>query len=58
MSLNEQLYNACKSGSLQEVEKLVKLGANDFNWYLECACKYGHLPIVNRLIELGANHFD
>jgi hypothetical protein len=56
--MNFNLYYACKSGSLQEVEKLIELGADNFNWGLSGACEGEHLQIINRLIELGADNFD
>ncbi len=52
------LYYVCKSsGNIEEVNRLVKLGA-DLNYGLYGACIGGHLDIVNLMVKLGANHFN
>ncbi len=58
ISLNFELATACSYGNKEEVESLIKKGADDFNWALQHACYDGHLEIVKLLIEKGADDFN
>lgn len=56
--LLDRFYDACKSGEIFEVKKLVKKGVSitsDHDYALVQASKNGHLDIVKYLIKKGAN---
>ena len=58
MDILIKFCEACEFGNLQEMNRLIELGAYNFNAGLWSACSVGNLFIVNTLIKLGANDFD
>lgn len=51
------LYNACSNQNLDLVDKLIKLGVNDYNEGLKGACQSGNLELVQMMIDEGADDF-
>ncbi len=49
MSLNDILYEACKSGDIINAKLAVEKGANNFYWAIRDACQYEQLEIVKWL---------
>lgn len=58
VTINETLYEACRSGDVKAAKAAIKKGA-DINagggYALHCACCDGHLEIVKLLVGLGAD---
>lgn len=57
--IDEELYNACEDGNLQEVKRLLAAGANvNANCHdvvIAVASKQGHFEVVRVLLDNGAN---
>ena len=51
------LYTAALPGHKKIVEKMLKLGATDYNFALEMAARGGHIDIVKLLLAKGANNY-
>ncbi len=56
--LNAGINDACKHAQYEVVDRLLALGADDFNNGLRGACEGGHAIIVERMLKLGAKDFD
>lgn len=59
--LETALVNACSSGDLEDVKKLIKMGVDirvDHNLPVIEASKYGHLKVVEYLVDEGADIRD
>lgn len=56
--LNDIMSAACEGGDYDLVQRLIALGANDFNGGLRHACIEYHTRIINLMIDHGASDFD
>lgn len=53
-----ELVRQASNGKIRHVDRMVKLGAEDFDMALVEAARGGHIRVVERMIELGAEEFD
>ena len=56
--LNRSLFFACTRGHKNAVNRLLELGANDYEAGLRGACFHGKIDFAKQMIELGAKNLD
>ena len=55
---NVKLVRAAQDGDEETVNKMIKLGANDYNKAMVNAAYAGNINIVNKMIKLGADKYN
>jgi len=55
---NQVMISAAEEGHRDLVERMIELGATDFNTTMAWAARGGHMDIIERMIELGATNFN
>lgn len=58
MEINQRLILAAKIGDLRIINKMIQLGADDFDEAMIKAARYGHEIIVDRMVDLDAERFN
>jgi ankyrin repeat protein len=57
-SLNDRFADASKIGDMRIVERLIELGADDYNSAMYSTASEGHKEIVERMLRLGADDYN